>query len=80
MSEKTFKLVTAIVGGVETIAIGVVTYLAPEGATAINASIVIAGTAIIEICNQGRVPARALRSRTSSPWRYARQKVKPNKN
>jgi hypothetical protein len=52
MSEKTFKLITAIVGGVETIAVGVVTYLAPEGATAINASIVIAGTAIIEICNQ----------------------------
>lgn len=52
MSERTFKLVTAIVGGVETIAVGVVTYLNPGGAAAINASIVIAGTAIIEICNQ----------------------------
>lgn len=52
MNEKTFKLVTAIVGGVETIAVGLVTYFNPAGATAINASILIAGTAILEICNQ----------------------------
>lgn len=52
MSGKTFKLVTGIVGGVETIAVAIVTYLNPAAATAINASIIIAGTAIIEICNQ----------------------------
>ena len=52
MSKRTFTFVTAIVGGIQTIAIGAVTYFAPESATAINASIVIAGTAIIEICNQ----------------------------
>lgn len=52
MTEKTFKLITAIVGGVETIAVGLVTYFNPAAATAINASIVVAGTAIIEICNQ----------------------------
>lgn len=51
MTQKTYKLVTAIVGGVETIAVGIVTYCAPAGATAINAGILIAGTAILEICN-----------------------------
>ena len=51
MSKKTFNLVTCIVGGVQTIAVAVVTYTAPEYATAINSAIVIAGTAIIEICN-----------------------------
>lgn len=52
MTEKTFKLITAIVGGLETIAVGLVTYFEPQGATAINASIIIAGTAIVEICSQ----------------------------
>lgn len=52
MSKKTFKLISAIVGGVEAIAVALVTYFEPSGATAINASIVIAGTAIIEICSQ----------------------------
>ncbi len=52
MSKKVFNLVSACIGGVETIAVAVVTYFAPEGATAINASIVIAGTAAIEICSQ----------------------------
>lgn len=52
MTQKTFKLITAVVGGIETIAVGIITYLEPSAAVAINSAIVIAGTAIIEICNQ----------------------------
>ena len=51
MSKKVFNLVTGIVGALQTIGVAVVTYTSPEYATAINSSIVIAGTAIIEICN-----------------------------
>ena len=51
MTQKVYKLVTAIVGGLETIAVGIVTYLEPAGATAINASILIVGTAILEVCS-----------------------------
>lgn len=50
MSKKTFNLITGIVGGVSTIA--VVTFINPCYAVAINASIGIASTATIEICNQ----------------------------
>lgn len=52
MSKKTFNLITGIVGGVQAIAVAVVTYTSPEYATAINSAIVIAGTAIIEACSQ----------------------------
>lgn len=52
MSKKVFQLVSAIVGTVQTAAVAVVTYTAPENAAAINGAIVIAGTAIIEICAQ----------------------------
>ena len=52
MKKKTYNLVTGIIGGVETIAIAVVTFINPAYATAINASIAIAGTAAIEICSQ----------------------------
>ena len=52
MSKKTFNLVTGIVGGVQAIGVAVVTYTAPEYATAINSSIVVIGTAIIEACSQ----------------------------
>jgi uncharacterized membrane protein YfcA len=52
MSKKTFNLITGIVGGVSTIAIAVVTFINPCYAVAINASIGIASTATIEICNQ----------------------------
>ena len=51
MSKKVFNLVTGIVGALQTIGVAVVTYTNPEYATAINSAIVIAGTAIIEICN-----------------------------
>lgn len=52
MKEKTFKLITAIIGGIETIAVGVVTFCDPANATAINAAIVILSTAAIEACAQ----------------------------
>ena len=51
MNKKTFALVSGIVGGLQAIGVAVVTYSSPEYATAINSAIVIAGTAIIEICN-----------------------------
>ena len=51
MSKKFFALISGIVGGLQTIGIALVTYYSPEYATAINSAIVIAGTAIIEICN-----------------------------
>ena len=46
-----FALVSGIVGGLQTIGVAVVTYTHPEYATSINSAIVIAGSAIIEICN-----------------------------
>ena len=51
MSKKVFNLVTGIVGALQTIGVAIVTYTSPEYATAINSAIVIAGTAVIEICN-----------------------------
>lgn len=52
MSKRVFNLVTGIIGGVEVIAIAVVTFINPTYAVAINASIGIVGTAAIEVCNQ----------------------------
>lgn len=51
MSKKVFALVSGIVGALQTAGVAVVTYTTPENATAINSAIVIAGTAVIEICN-----------------------------
>lgn len=51
MSKKVFALISGIVGALQTIGVAIVTYTAPESATAINSGIVIAGAAIIEICN-----------------------------
>ena len=51
MSKKVFALVSGIIGGLQTIGVAIVTYTNPEYATAINSAIVIAGAAIIEICN-----------------------------
>ena len=47
MSKKTFNLITGIIGGVEVIAIAVVTFINPQYAVAINSSIGIVGTAAI---------------------------------
>ena len=52
MSKKTFNLITGIIGGVQAISVAVVTYTAPENATAINSAIVVIGTAVIEACSQ----------------------------
>ena len=52
MSKKTYELIVTISGAVSAIAIGLVTYFKPQYATAINSTIVIAGTAIIEACGQ----------------------------
>lgn len=52
MSKKVFTLVSGIIGGLETIGVAVMTYMAPENATAINSAIAIAGTAIITICTK----------------------------
>lgn len=51
MKKKTFALISGIVSGVQTIAVAAVTYYAPDHATAINSAIVIAGGAVIQICN-----------------------------
>lgn len=50
MNKKVYNLVVAIIGGVSTIAVGVVTFINPAYAVAINASIGIAATAAVEIC------------------------------
>ncbi len=52
MSRKVYNLVTGIIGGVEVIAIALVTFFNPTYAVAINASIGIVGTAAIEVCGQ----------------------------
>ena len=38
-------------GALQTAGVAIVTYTSPENATAINSTIVVAGTAIIEACN-----------------------------
>ena len=50
MGKKVFALVSGIVGAVQTAAVAIVTYTCTENATVINSCIVVAGTAIVEIC------------------------------
>lgn len=52
MNKKTYNLVVGILGGVGTIAIALVTFFDPAYATAINTSIGIGTTAIVEIVSQ----------------------------
>ena len=54
MSKKLYNLIVGIIGGVELIAISVVTYCVKNVAAvlALDRAIKIAGTAAIEICNQ----------------------------
>ena len=52
MSRRLFTMVSAVVGAVGTIAVAVVTYCNPVHAVAINASIGIAVTAVIDIMAQ----------------------------
>ena len=51
MNKKDFALVSGNVGALQTAGVAIVTYTNPEYATAINSAIVIAGAAVIEICN-----------------------------
>lgn len=51
MKKKTFNLVAGVIGGVQTIAIAVITFIQPAYAVQINAAIGVAGTAAIEICS-----------------------------
>lgn len=51
MNKKVFALVSGIVGALQTVGVAIVSYTSPENAAAINSAIVIAGTAVIEICN-----------------------------
>ena len=50
MTKKVLALITGIVGGIQTAAVAAVTYFSPEYAAQINSAIVVAGAAIIEIC------------------------------
>ena len=51
MNKKTFALVTGIITGLQTIGVAFVSFYNPEYEAQINSAIVIAGGAIIEICN-----------------------------
>lgn len=52
MSKKLYNLIVGIIGGISTIAVALVTYFNPAYATAINTSIGIGATAIVEIVGQ----------------------------
>lgn len=52
MSRKVFNLVSALIGAAQAAGVAIVTFLNPALAVAINSSIVIIGTATIEICSQ----------------------------
>lgn len=52
MSKKVYNLVVGVVGGLGTIAIAFVSFFNPAYEVAINTSIGIGTTAIIEICSQ----------------------------
>lgn len=52
MTRKVFNLVSTLIGAVQVASIALVTYFSPEYSVAINSSIVIIGTAAIEVCSQ----------------------------
>jgi hypothetical protein len=52
MTKKTYNLIVGVAGGLSTIAVAVVTFFSPVYAVAINASIGIGTTAVIEIAGQ----------------------------
>ena len=51
MSKRVYALTTAIIGGLATIATGVVSFLQPAYTPAIIIAIGVGATAILEICN-----------------------------
>lgn len=54
MSKRTFNLIVGIAGGVQAIAVAIVTAVAPPYAVPIVAAIGIAETAVVEVCAQFR--------------------------
>ena len=52
MSKKVYNLVVGVIGGLSTTGVALVTFFDPAYATAINASIGIGATAIVEIVSQ----------------------------
>ena len=52
ISKKLFILLSSVIGGLETIAVALVTYFQPNFATAINTCIVLVGTCIIDCLSQ----------------------------
>ena len=52
MSRKVLNLVSLLIGVAQAASIALVTYFSPEHSVAINSSIIIVGTAAIEICSQ----------------------------
>ena len=52
MNRKVFNLVRALIGTIQAASIALVTYFSPKHSVAINFSIVIVGTAAIEVCSQ----------------------------
>lgn len=59
ISKKLFILLSSVIGGLETIAVALVTYFQPTFATAINTCIVLVGTCIIDCLSQFVVDEQA---------------------
>lgn len=51
MSKKVYQLIVGIAGAVSAAAVAIVTFCEPQFGTAINGAIVIANTAVDEICS-----------------------------
>lgn len=52
MTRKVFNIVSTLIGVAQIASIAVMTYISTEYLIAINSSIVIVGTAAIEVCSQ----------------------------
>lgn len=52
MTQKVYNLIVGVLGGVSAIAVAVVSFTEPAYMEAINASIVIVQTAIVEVCSK----------------------------
>ena len=52
MTRKVFNLVSALIWAAQTASIALVAYFSPEHSITINSSIVIVGTAVIEVYSQ----------------------------
>lgn len=52
ISKRKFALISAMIGAIQTVAVAVVTYISPSGATAINSAIIVGCTAITTILSK----------------------------